>query len=468
MSRVHSMLSTMRLKVKVCKTKPPKNIHALCYLSALYFLLSFATALPAISKQFQFVNEYGLGPSGIGMLTGIIGAPWILKPLFAMAGTEYFPIASVLAILVSTTTLMPLPISILVVLLLINQFLVVYIDVCIDGFMVATVQKLDAKGGLQSMTFLSKTLGSVIGFSFGAFIYHSIHDRIAFLFSAITFAILLVLWLVSTTTSKQTYKLKNEPSSSVSKQLKDIFPWIKTNIKFFAFVAICQILPSMGTSVRYYMQTEMALIDLDFGLLSLCTSLGVVIATLSYTYTAPNIRYRPLLSTAIAVNCATSLTLLIYITQFGATDKHRQFIDVIAIGIIDFIDSLIENFSWMPILVIATRISAGQHHSLKYSILTSIMNIGSIISVELSAMIASFLFGVHPHVHIQQQSLLWSVTITECASIIPAIAVFWSVPANADTIHNSTFQESIESIESQESIESIESQESEDIITVTL
>ena len=72
---------------------------------------------------------------------------------------------------------LPLPLWLFVLLLVVRMFGMVYLDVCIDGLMVHIVSKHQSKGGLQSVIFVAKTLGSMFGSLAGAVIYHKNASR---------------------------------------------------------------------------------------------------------------------------------------------------------------------------------------------------------------------------------------------------------------------------------------------------
>ena len=412
---LHSAIQLPRKLAKQCKDRLPQNMHALAHLMSLYFLLALSISLPALSIQFQYVQRYDLGATSISIISGIVGSPWILKPIAASIGSKPFPFVCVFVSLLSALMVIPLPISALVIALFFRQLGIVYLDVCTDGFMVKNVEKTNSKGGTQAVIYAARSLGGMIGSLAGAVIYHFIHDRIAFVISSTCTIALLAIY-------SSNREQKTENAVTTTTDYGEIFKWIKTNILYIAFVVIYHMQPSVRGSCIYYMQTTLNINEMNFAVLSVLGALSTLLSGALYTWYGNKIPPRSLIATGIAFGSTITFVFSLYITSFSKENFRLQHFSFFAFT--DIVDTFVGNFALMPIIVIATRLAKG--NSMKYAIITSIMNIFGIFSEETGAMLTKSIFGSGHH--ITPKPLSSALFMSECFSLLTISGVMWLVP----------------------------------------
>lgn len=399
-----------------CKDRLPQNMHVLAYLTSLYFLLALSISLPALSIQFQYVQRYDLGATSISIISGIVGSPWILKPIAASIGSKPFSFVCVFVSLLSALMVIPLPINALVLALFLRQLGIVFLDVCTDGFMVKNVEKNNSKGGIQAIIFAAKSLGGMTGSIAGGAIYHFIHDRIAFVVSSTCTIALLGIY------SLNREQQKTEDVVSTTTNYGEILKWIKSNILYIAFVVIYHMQPSVRGSCIYYMQTTLKINEMNFAVLSVLGALSTLVSGAAYTWFGNKIPPRTLIASGIAFGSTISFVFTLYIMSFSKQMFGLQHFSFFAVT--DIIDTFVGNFALMPIIVIATRIAKG--NSMKYAIITSIMNIFGILSEESGALMTKSIFGSGHH--ITPKPLSSSLLMSECFSLFTISGVMWLVP----------------------------------------
>lgn len=371
--------------------------------------------------QFQFVDNYGLRSAMIAMIGGIVGIPWVLKPISATIGPAYFGIASVLTGMVSTMLIMPLPLAPMVVAMVVRQFGMVYLDVCIDGFMVDCVADTGSDGGVQSVVTVAKTLGRMIGSLSGAMIYHSIHDRLAFVVSAATCFALLGC-------ARDTSSLMGR--SCITRDLvRSTWSWVREKRVwiFMVFIVIFSFQPDTQSSMVYYMQTSMHITDIDFGFLRVFGAVSTIIAGTLYARFGSRLSARCLLLTGIACACTIDMLFCAYISHVPKESFAKQ--HMLFLSLVDITNALILNFCTMPVIVIATKMASRgdeKTRALRYALLTSIMNVCGVLSEECGALIAREMFA---NKFIDASRLTLVQFMCNSWSMLIVSAVIWLIPS---------------------------------------
>lgn len=403
-----------------CIDSAPQNRRAVLNLACLYFLLAVSLSLPSVSVQFQFVDNYGLRSAMIAMIGGIVGIPWVLKPVSATIGPGFFGIACVLTGLLSTLFIVPLPLTVMVIAMVLRQFGMVYLDVCIDGFMVDCVADTESDGAVQSVVTVAKTLGRMIGSLCGALIYHSIHDRLAFVVSAVT--CFTLLGCARDTSSRTEPVITRETLVSTCAWLRERSVWI-----FMIFVVIFSFQPDTQSSMVYYMQTSMRITDIDFGFLRVFGAASTIASGMLFAKFGSRVSTRCLLTTGIACACTIDMLFCAYISYVPTESFAKQ--HMLFLSLVDITNALILNFCTMPVIVIATKMAARgdeRTRALRYSLLTSIMNVCGVISEESGALIAREMFGGDKYIDASMLTIVQFMCNTW--SMLTVSAVVWLIP----------------------------------------
>ena len=390
------------------------------------------TAVPAISVQFQWINDHDMQVDTFSYLKGVVFIPWAVKPLFALIPKNAAMIgACVGQLLICVLLLAPMSLYELVVMLLLFQVFVVMIDVHIDGWMLTELTAVD-RGELQSRTMIFKTLGSTCGSLSGALIYHYVHDRIAFAVSSICACFILILYLLPTDQTTLNVNdmteielggsiMSTEPSpikavSSPAKPspIENAKPQGSSpNHKYFAvFVFLLFLQPSVASAVLYYTQKILGVTDVEFGILSVVSGFAAVMAQLLYSLV---LRRCPLtLSVSVGISGATVLSLSFIVCL-------RLGVPVIPLLIMQsFIGCILDVMVNMPVTVRAAKITKEYSRPVvMYALVTSVMNLCGITSMEVGAFITHV---VSPD-HLNLDRLTTLLYIEELFAFIPLLAL---------------------------------------------
>ena len=403
------------------------------------------TAVPAISVQFQWINDHDMQVDTFSYLKGVVFIPWAVKPLFALIPKNAAMIGACVGQLLTCVLLLaPMSLYELVVMLLLFQVFVVMIDVHIDGWMLTELTAVD-RGELQSRTMIFKTLGSTCGSLSGALIYHYVHDRIAFAVSSICACFILILYLLPTDQTTLNVNdmteielggsiMSTEPSPiENAKPAKPAKPspienakpakpspienakpqGSAPNHKYFAvFVFLLFLQPSVASAVLYYTQKILGVTDVEFGILSVVSGFAAVMAQLLYSLV---LRRCPLtLSVSVGISGATVLSLSFIVCL-------RLGVPVIPLLIMQsFIGCILDVMVNMPVTVRAAKITKEYSRPVvMYALVTSVMNLCGITSMEVGAFITHV---VSPD-HLNLDRLTTLLYIEELFAFIPLLAL---------------------------------------------
>jgi len=400
-------------------------------LTVAYFLLTFMTAVPAISVQFQWINDHEMQVDTFSYLKGVVFIPWAVKPLFALIPKNAAMIGACVGQLLTCVLLLaPMGLYELVAMLLLFQVFVVMIDVHIDGWMLTELTAVD-RGELQSRTMIFKTIGGTCGSLSGALIYHYVHDRIAFAVSSICACLILILYLLPSESAREAAEIVViELGGSVGSSTIEVTPVemtpaevvevteVATKVergshKYFAcFVFLLFLQPSVASAVLYYTQKILGVTDVEFGILSVVSGFAAVVAQLLYSLV---LRRCPLtLSVSVGISGATVLSLSFIICL-------RLGIPVIPLLIAQsFIGCILDVMVTMPVTVRAAKITKEYSRPVvMYALVTSVMNLCGITSMEVGAFITHV---VSPD-HLNLDRLTTLLYIEELFAFIPLLAL---------------------------------------------
>ena len=383
------------------------------------------TAVPAISVQFQWINDHEMQVDTFSYLKGVVFIPWAVKPLFALIPKNAAMIGACVGQLLTCVLLLaPMGLYELVAMLLLFQVFVVMIDVHIDGWMLTELTAVD-RGELQSRTMIFKTIGGTCGSLSGALIYHYVHDRIAFAVSSICACLILILYLLPSESAREAAEIVvielggsvgSVGSSTIEVTPVEVTPATKVergSHKYFAcFVFLLFLQPSVASAVLYYTQKILGVTDVEFGILSVVSGFAAVVAQLLYSLVLR--RCPQTLSVSMGISGATVLSLSFIVCL-------RLGIPVIPLLIAQsFIGCILDVMVTMPVTVRAAKITKEYSRPVvMYALVTSVMNLCGITSMEVGAFITHV---VSPD-HLNLDRLTTLLYIEELFAFIPLLAL---------------------------------------------
>ena len=384
-------------------------------LGIVYFILNFMYTVPMISVQFQWINTYDMQVDTFSYLKGFIFIPWAVKPLFAFIPKQSAIItASIGLFLTGVLMLIPMNVGALVASLFIFEMFIVIIDVHVDGWMIESLSEAD-RGELQSKTMIFKTLGRMCGSLAGAGIYHYVHDRLAFAVASVCACVLLALYLS---------RAKPKPPDLVEIDLDILKPepapeppgarraTRMRDIRFACFVLLLFLQPSVASAVIYYMQKTLNVTDVQFGMLSVISGFGSVVAQCLYAVALR--RIPPRVSVSFGISLATVLSF-----AFVAC-MHYDLPALPVIIVQSLAGCVLDVMINMPVTVRAAKITKQYARPVvMYALVTSVMNLCAITSMELGALMTHFISPLH----IALPALTTLLFIEECFAFMPLLGI---------------------------------------------
>ena len=391
-------------------------------LGIVYFILNFMYTVPMISVQFQWINTYDMQVDTFSYLKGFIFIPWAIKPLFAFIPKQpAIMAASIGLFLTGVLMLIPMNIGVLVASLFIFETFIVTIDVHVDGWMIESLSESD-RGELQSKTMIFKTLGRMCGSLAGAGIYHYVHDRLAFAVASVCACALLAIYL----SRPKSEPSKSEPSKSDLVEIDlDIIkpeaapepPGVRRakrmrHIRFACFVLLLFLQPSVASAVIYYMQKTLNVTDVQFGMLSVISGFGSVVAQCLYSVALR--RIPPRVSISFGISLATVLSF-----SFLAC-MHYDIPTLPVLIVQSLVGCVLDVMINMPVTVRAAKITKQYARPVvMYALVTSVMNLCAISSMEIGALLTHFISPLR----VALPALSTLLFIEECFAFIPLIGI---------------------------------------------
>jgi hypothetical protein len=427
-----------------------------------YLLISFSMGISSLGDlaiQYFFKDDLRIEPYEMSRLFAIIMIPWIIKPLLGLL-TDLVPIFGyrrkiylIMCGLLSTSCFIFLGLyatSIFQVVFLLFLINLSFSFASVIGE--AIVVELSCHEGPDnnekakdyvSLFFLTKNTGGLISAFFRGFLLDYLSIRQVFLLCSIIPLLILISAFVlfesfyDNKDDSSLQKMKDYYSLETTfeeKLIKDSLPSLKINKKellteFLQFIkkkeayipALIAILlfstPSFGDPMFYYMTNFLHFSPTQLGVLSLVTSVGVIIAILSYRYYFKTMKF---------VNLVNSTTILYLIFSFMAYFLVKRW--NIYLGISDFLFcnmgffflTILVELSMLPLLTLACMVCPKQLEATVYSYFMSAINTGAILSNLNSSFLTSWM-GVSANNFDNFGNL---IIISSLLKIVPVIVIF--------------------------------------------
>jgi hypothetical protein len=426
-----------------------------------YLLISFAMGMSSLGDlaiQYFFKDDLKIEPYEMSRLFAIIMIPWIIKPLLGLL-TDLVPIFGfrrkmylIISGILSTSCfiilgLYAISISEVVILLFLINLCFSFASVIGEAIVVelssdGTDNNEKAKDYV-SLFFLTKNTGGLISAFFRGFLLDYLSIRQVFLICSFIPLLILISAFVlienlydnvkyetSLNKMKDYYSLEttfdeklikeSQPAQKINKKelLTEFFQFINKKEAYIpALIAIILFsTPSFGDPMFYYMTNFLHFSPTQLGIISLVTSLGVIIAILSYRHYFKTMKF---------VNLVNSTTLLYLVFSFMAYFLVKRW--NIYLGISDFLFcnmgffflTILVELSMLPLLTLACMICPKRLEATIYSYFMSAINTGAILSNLNSSFLTSWM-GVTANNFDNFGNL---IIISSLLKIIPVIVI---------------------------------------------
>lgn len=338
-------------------------------MSALVYFNQGIGALTSQPLFFYLKENLGLAPPTVMYLSSVTTIPWMIKPLYGWI-SDTFPLFGyrrrsylILGSMLGTGTALliglpaVLPLTVLVILLVVDSLGGAMKDVAVDGIMVEEGQRHEITGKIQSIQWGSLTFATVITGAAGGWIAEHFDYRLSFLLVALVPAAVAGLALF----------YQEEPVDRLARAipLKEVLK-NKRLLLSMLFLFLFWFSPSFGVPVQFKMRDDLHFSRLTMGWLSTLGSSCSILGAIWYWKTNQTLDLKKWLVISVIVSglstfaylYLTRVTVVLYAVVFGIFSMAIQLI------VMDF----------------AARICPKGKEATTFALITSVLNLGMFLS----------------------------------------------------------------------------------------
>ncbi len=379
------------------------------YLYYIYFAIGFVMSFPTIAIQFTIMDISS--PVGAGIAYGCMAIPWCLKPTFGYISDRYrvfnwgkrkpyiFFCSLLSSFLYINVYDFKDDFELFIVMLTLISACICFTDVCADSITVSYAKEEVDSGVIQSNTWISRSLGTLLGFILGGVLYKATNAQNVLTFCC--YVPLLTCFVVWNIVEYQYHA----PS------LKDLYINITQQNHFIIILFLFHISPNYRVFYEYFLKEKLEYDSDDFTYLSIASSLSFLFGLISFKMYFRKLELKTLLWNAVVLSSCLRLT------QIGVVLGWFPYFQVI------LLDGIVESFCgqliMMPLAVVAAKLCNDGLEGSFFSFIMSIMNFGVFLGDESGALIAHLL-GV---TKIDFDHLYILMLIAICMDIIIAFMV---------------------------------------------
>jgi len=424
-----------------------------------YLSLGCYLSLPSLAIQYYAVNVLRIGPSLMGLLTGVVMSPWFMKPLFGLVSDSvpiyalhrkpYLVFGSAGAWFVWLVLSFPGAHSTYAVpfglLQFASNFFICVCDVMVDCTLAreARDEPASRRGRAQSMAWFMRHVGSLAGSLLGAYLVRRTDNlHLIFFYTSCVPLVLCFasVWLyeqpsgkddLGTIVAVDSLDQVNAPASllrRLSKARADIVHRLSatldeqrsnpTIVHLAAFIFLFTATPNSSQAFFYFLVNELSFDTRVMGMLSVVGVVSAMLGLAVYRLLAPRVHMHTLLKSSVVFGTVLGLVQLLLITRvnvrLGISDYWFSLSD-------DVISSFVAQLTMMPLLVIAATVCPRGDEGLLYAGLMSISNFGGAVSTWFGSLL-TYATGVTA----TNFRHLWLLSVLcSCLNLIPLAFVRW-------------------------------------------
>lgn len=397
---------------------------------ALVYFVQGIIGLSSLAITFYYKDTLHLEPSELSFLGSITTIPWIIKPLYGFISDTY-PLLGykrkgylILSGLLSSSSWLTMSYLvnnnydikyISIFLLTLSSLGIAFSDVLVDAIVVTKSKNKELSGSLQSICWTSSSIGSIISSYSSGFLLEK--HGISWIFSLTALFPLITAFVGlyikdDKVINNNTYiyiNKYNEQFNLIIESFKN-----KEILYPLLFMFLWQATPSSGNSLFYFETNVLNFNPEFFGRLSLVSSISSVIGIYLYNNYLKNISYKKYFKYITIYGFLFSLTPLILVSRtnelLGLPDK------MFAIGD-DIILTILGQIGFMPILVLAAKISPQNIEASFYATIMSLNNLSSMIS-SITGGIVTKIFNVNSN---NFDNLSYLLLFTNVVGLLPLL-----------------------------------------------
>lgn len=404
----------------------------------VYFTQGVRSTLCSLGTSYYLNETLKLLPAQSEALRGTAAMPWIIKPIYGML-SDSVPIwgtrrKSYLFIFSAVSALAYLSLALpgfiteyhgALVALVVASLGIAFCDVVIDGKVVeaARTEREDMAGNLQTLSWLSLSIGSVLGSMVSGFALTAFGPRGVFLLSAIGPLCVVVISL----------QIKEEPYhgnanrhgvagfvQTVSEQCRALAGVVVDPICWrpMLWIFLSNALPpSLGEAMFSFKTNELNFSKSFLGFISTVGSLTLLGTTAMYNAYFRDLPFRSMFFRIQLASAAVSLAEVVLVTRlnvlFGIGDRFFIFGD-------EILSDVVARLKHMPSLVLCAKICPPGIEGTMFALLMSIYNFSWSVASYGGSWLCNYL-------HISKSDfagLGLAVMIRSTAKMLPLLLLF--------------------------------------------
>ncbi|MGK7955804.1 MAG: folate/biopterin family MFS transporter, partial [Crocosphaera sp.] len=307
--------------------------------------------------------------------------------------------------------------------LLLTSVSVAISDVIVDSLVVERARKesLSQAGSLQSLTWGMSAFGGLITAYLSGWLLEQFSNQTVFEITAIfPFIVCIAAWFIAEEPIRKDELVSTQNQSLIKQQVKQVWNAIKQKAILLPtlFVFLWQATPNADSAFFYFTTNELGFEPEFLGRVRLVTSVASLLGIFLYQKFLKNVSFRNILGWSVVVSAVLGMTMLLLVTHtnrvLGIDDHWFSLGDSLILTVAGQI-------AFLPILVLSARLCPKGIEATLFALLMSIVNLASLLSHELGALITHSL-GV---TETNFDNLWLLVIITNLSTLLPLPLVKW-------------------------------------------
>jgi folate/biopterin transporter len=395
----------------------------------IYFVQGML-ALSRLAVSFFMKDDLLLSPAQVAAISGITAIPWMIKPFFGFI-SDSFPVLGyrrrsylILAGLLGSLAWLSLATVVngiwtTTIAVTLGSLGVALSDVIADSIVVerARGESQANLGSLQSLCWGSVAIGGLLTAYLSGWLLGHFSPRTVF---AITIFLPLIISIVAFLIAEQPIIQGTVAINSFKQQLVQLKEVIRIKEVWLptAFILIWDATPTSDSAFFYFLTNELHYEPEFLGRVRLVASLANLLGVWVFQRFLKSVPFSKIFFWGIIFSTALGLTALLLVTHtnrlLGINDQWFSIGDTLILTVAGEI-------VFMPVLVLAAKLSPPGIEATFFAILMSVHNLGGFISRELGALITYWL-GITE----TKFDYLWLLlVITNLSNLLPLFLINW-------------------------------------------
>ncbi|KAF1328482.1 Folate-biopterin transporter, partial [Globisporangium splendens] len=412
----------------------------------VYFTQGIRSTLCSLGTSYYLNETLALPPAQSEALRGTAAIPWIIKPIYGML-SDSIPIwgtrrKSYLLIFSAISALAYIALSVpglittyhgALVALVVASLGIAFCDVVIDGKVVeaARTERDDMAGNLQTLSWISLSVGSVLGSMVSGFSLNLVGPQGVFFLSALG---PICVVFISISMHEETFRVNRDHSflRTVSDQCRTLAQVVVDPVCWrpMLWIFLSNALPpSLGEAMFSFKTNELAFSKSFLGFISTVGSITLLGSTALYNAYFRDLPFRSMFFRIQVASALVSLAEFVLVARWnvawGIGDRFFIFGD-------EILSDVVARLKHMPSLVLCAKICPPGIEGTMFALLMSIYN----FSWSIASYGGSWLCMYLQISKTNFSGLAMAVTIRSLAKMVPLLLLFM-VPATT-SIHSSS------------------------------